>query len=380
MSSQVETITDITAIDAAEWNALVDDDQPFLRHEFLAALERHDCVGEHWGWIPRHLALRDANGHLLGAAPLYLKFNSYGEFVFDWAWADAYRRHGLRYYPKLVGGVPYTPASGPRLLAAPGHEALAWERLERAARALAEREQASSLHWLFTPPRQTEWLRAQGYLPRTGCQFHWHNAGHADFDAYLASMTTKKRKNIRHERRQVREAGIHFRRVRGDRASAADWAAFHRFYVSTFERKGGAATLSLAFFEDLGTSIGDRLLLVFAMRGAQPIAAAFNLIGSRSLYGRHWGCDEYHRSLHFETCYYQGLEYCLERGLQRFEPGAQGEHKVRRGFLPVATHSAHWLREPDFRDAVARFVALETEAVEDYMKELSAHAPFRRES
>ncbi len=379
MSNRITITERLDDIDAGEWNALVDDDQPFLRHEFLAALERHGCVGEHWGWIPCHLTLRDESDRLIGAAPLYRKLNSYGEFVFDWAWADAYQRHGLRYYPKLVGAVPYTPASGPRLLAAPGHEAEAWSTLENAARTLAERERLSSLHWLFTPPRQTEWLREQGYLVRTGCQFHWHNAGHAGFDAYLATLTAKKRKNIRRERRQVREAGIRFRWLRGDQADADDWAVFHRHYRSTFERKGGAATLSLDFFHDIARRIGEHLLIVFALREQRPVAAAFSLIGARTLYGRHWGCDERHQGLHFETCYYQGLEYCLAHGLQRFEPGAQGEHKVSRGFLPTPTWSAHWLRETGFHDAIARFLVLETEGIEDYMKELSAHSPFRQD-
>ncbi len=378
MPYSLEITENLAAVDAREWNRLVDPDQPFLRHEFLTALEKHGCVGEHWGWVPQHLILRDAKQHLVGAVPLYLKFNSYGEFVFDWAWADAYQRHGMRYYPKLVSAVPYTPASGPRLLAATGHAASVHAPLELAARELAEGLKVSSLHWLFTPGVQTEWLREQGYLIRQDCQFHWHNQGYADFDAYLATFNAKKRKNLKRERRHVREAGITFRLVGGNEASADDWACFHRYYTSTFERKGGAATLTLDFFQEIGASMGEHLLLVFAMKAAKPVAAAFNVVGDKTLYGRHWGCDESYHSLHFEACYYQGLEYCIDHGLTRFEPGAQGEHKVSRGFLPTPTWSAHWLREPHFRDAIARFLALEAEGVADYMNELSDHSPFRR--
>jgi predicted N-acyltransferase len=376
--SQLQICDSLSEIPAADWNRLVDRRYPFLRHAFLSGLEQHDCLGEAFGWLPRHLLLRDAQQRLVAAAPLYLKFNSYGEFVFDWAWADAYRRNGLDYYPKLVSASPYTPATGPKLLLAPDAPEGADRALMQAARQLALELNVSSLHWLFTTEDQTEVLRESGLMIRTGCQFHWQNRDYRDFDDFLSRFTSTKRKQVRRERRRVQEAGVHLHRLSGHEASEAQWRLFHRLYEDTFDRKGGIPTLSLDFFLSLAEQTPDEVLLVLAEHAGKTVAAAFNLVGEDCLYGRHWGCAEHFHSLHFEACYYQGLEYCIENGLQRFEPGAQGEHKVSRGFLPTPTWSAHWLAHTGFSSAVADFLQRETAGMADYMAELNEHSPYKR--
>jgi predicted N-acyltransferase len=368
----------IAEVPTDDWNRLADPDAPFLRHEFLLAMERHGCVGESLGWIPRHLALRDDEGRVLAAAPCYLKFNSYGELVFDWAWADAYRRHGLAYYPKLVVASPYTPATGPRILAAPGPQGAEHGRalIQGAVRA-AERMGVSSLHWLFPTDGETDLLESQGLMRRVGCQFHWTNQGYSSFDDFLGTFTAEKRKKVKRERRRVQEAGIVIRRVPGDAVSEAEWVTFHRLYRDTFDKRGGIPTLSLPFFQEIGETMGRQLLLVFAYQGLKIVAAAFNLAGTRSLFGRHWGCFRDYHSLHFEACYYQGLEHCIGSGLTRFEPGAQGEHKVSRGFLPTPTWSAHWIADPRFRGAISEFLERETRGMTDYLDEMHGHSPYR---
>jgi predicted N-acyltransferase len=373
-----EVIPELSAVAADEWNSLVSRRYPFLRHEFLTALETHGCLGERFGWLPQHLLLRDPAGRPQAAAPLYLKFNSYGEFVFDWAWADAYRRAGLAYYPKLVSASPYTPATGPKLLLAGAAPPDTQDRLVQAALALTRAHQASSLHWLFTTETETARLETLGFLRRTGCQFHWQNRGYRDFDDFLASFSSAKRKQVRRERRRVAEQGIRLERRHGDEASEADWATFHRLYESTFDKRGGIPTLSREFFLAIAASMPRQVLLVLAYDGPRIVAAAFNLVGSDCLYGRHWGCFADYHSLHFEACYYQGIDYCIEQGLQRFEPGAQGEHKISRGFLPTPTWSAHWLANRQYHDAVARFVRLESDSMADYLQEMHGHSPYRQ--
>jgi predicted N-acyltransferase len=374
----LSTHSAIDEIPAADWNRLADPDTPFLRHEFLAAQERHGCVGPTLGWVPHHLALRDPGGCLVAAAPCYLKSNSYGEFVFDWSWADAYARAGRRYYPKLVVASPYTPATGPRILtgATPRRADYA-AALIRGACELAEGLGVSSLHWLFTSAEETNWAHRQGLMRRVGCQFHWHNAGYASFDDLLGAFSAAKRKNVKRERRRVTEAGIHFRLLRGGEVTPDEWALFHRLYRDTFDKRGGIPTLSLPFFREIAGTMGEQLLLVLAYRGQDLVAAAFNLVGTRTLYGRHWGCFEDYHSLHFEACYYQGLEFCIRSGLERFEPGAQGEHKISRGFLPTPTWSAHWIADPEFRKGIGRFLELETEGMAEYLADMQARSPFR---
>jgi predicted N-acyltransferase len=378
---KLTTHSAIADLPADQWNRLAGDDSPFLRHEFLDAMERHACVGESLGWVPQHLALRDQDDQLVAAAPCYLKFNSYGEFVFDWSWADAYRRKGLRYYPKLVVASPYTPATGPRLLTgnSPARERHARTLIQGAIR-VAEDAGVSSLHWLFTADDEQTLLERQGLLRRVGCQFHWHNRDYGSFDDFLGTFTAEKRKKVKRERRRVSEAGVRVRRIRGDQVTEAEWATFHRLYCDTFDKRGGIPTFSLPFFQTIGETMGESLLLVLAEYDNDIVAAAFNLIGARSLYGRHWGCFQDFHSLHFEACYYQGLDYCIENRLARFEPGAQGEHKVSRGFLPTPTWSAHWIADPVFHDAIARFVSLEAEGMDDYLQEMRTHSPYRQGS
>ena len=375
---RIETVDNLGGVPPSQWDALVSRRYPFLRHAFLRSLETQRCVGEHYGWLPQHL-LAWENGTLVGAAPLYLKLNSYGEFVFDWSWADAYRRAGLAYYPKLVGAAPYTPATGPKLLVSPSADAMAVRgALADASLALAERLGVSSLHWLFSPEEEAGWLTSRGLLRRVGCQFHWTRDGCANFNAFLETLTAEKRKKIKRERRRVAEAGIRFKLLDGRTAGEGDWDLFHELYIDTFDRRGGTPTLSAGFFKRLAEATPESVLLVLACDGPRPVAAAFCLVGSDCLYGRHWGCRETYHSLHYETCYYQGLEYCLERGLDRFEPGAQGEHKVSRGFLPTRTWSTHWIADDRFRAGIARFLDLETAAMADYCAEMATHSPYRR--
>ena len=369
----------IDAIPAADWDRLVDADAPFMRHAFLAAMERQGCVGEHFGWLPRHLALRDADGTLLAAVPCYLKLNSYGEFVFDWAWADAYRRAGRRYYPKLVIASPYTPTTGARILTGDSPDRADYaSALIAGSVQVADRLGASGLHWLFTTDEETGWMRDAGLMRRLGCQFHWHNPGYGTFDDLLGTFSAEKRKKTRRERRRVAEAGVRIRRVRGGDVSDAEWAVFHRLYEDTFDKRGGVPTLTLPFFREIGRTMGDDLLLILAEHGGEIVAAAFCLVGSRTLYGRHWGCSKEFHSLHFEACYYQGQEHCIANGLSRFEPGAGGEHKVSRGFLPARTWSAHWIADQAFREPISKFLDHEIDGVENYIAEMEQHSPYRR--
>lgn len=368
----------ISDISAQEWNALAGADQPFLRHEFLAALEEHRCVHPDTGWLPWHLTLYDGD-RLAAVAPAYLKGHSWGEFVFDWAWADAYERRGLTYYPKLIGAVPYSPVSGPRVLIASGMEPLqALDALGRGARQLAESQGLSSLHWLFPEQEQADGLEAAGYLRRTGCQFHWSNRGYASFDDFLGALTAKKRKNIRQERTAVAAAGVEFIWLHGSEIDDAAWSYFMSVYTDTFERHHNLPPLNLGFFRQIGRQLEENVLLVLARRRGRPIAAALCLRDSHALYGRYWGASDPVSGLHFETCYYQGIEYCIRHGLQRFEPGAQGEHKVPRGFLPTITHSAHWLRDPQMRAAIANHLRHEREHIADYATQMHRHSPYRQ--
>lgn len=376
---RITTHTSLEEIPAAAWNALSEGRDPFLRHEFLVALERHDCVGERFGWLPRHLAAYDDSGVLLGAVPLYLKDNSYGEFVFDWAWADAYARNGLHYYPKLVASIPYTPATGSRLLIKPhADQAAAGHALIEAALEQARELGVSSLHWLFTPLEQTEQLEAHGLMRRTGCQFHWRNHGYRDFSDFLDTFTSAKRKKVRQERRHVADAGIEVEVLHGDAMSESQWHTLHGFYRSTFERKSGTPTLSLPFFQEISRTMSESLVLVLARHRGVYVAGAICLRGTDALYGRHWGCSADYHSLHFEACYYQGIDYCIQHGLQLFEPGAQGEHKISRGFLPTPTWSAHWIAHEGFREVLARYTAQESAHTMEYIKELAEHSPYKK--
>ncbi|MCU7918171.1 MAG: GNAT family N-acetyltransferase [Candidatus Thiodiazotropha sp. (ex Epidulcina cf. delphinae)] len=374
---QVDFLSSVDELNAWEWNRLVVDDNPFLKHEFHAAMEHHDCVGRRFGWIPRHLIVRDA-GRIIGLSPLYIKSNSYGEFVFDHAWADAYRRSGLHYYPKLISAIPYTPASGERLLIdADANLAQVRKLMVDATIGLAKELGLSSIHWLFTRQEEGKQIRGMGVMERLGVQFHWQNPGYEDFEHFLSQLTAKRRKNIRHERRKVFNRGIRFRLLHGREVAMHEWHLFARFYNKTFEERYSLPTLNAGFFQEVGERMDEQVILVLAYDADVCIAGAL-LFRSRSvLYGRHWGTVQRYDGLHFETCYYQGIEYAIKQGLQRFEPGAQGEHKIWRGFLPAITCSYHWIADPQFSMGIGDFLSRERAAILDYKNTLLANSPFR---
>jgi predicted N-acyltransferase len=373
---RTQVFGDIASIGRDAWTRLVASDvnaNPFVQYDYLHALEASGCVGQRTGWTPQHLALW-RGAELTAAVPLYVKSHSFGEYVFDWAWADAYARYGLRYYPKLVAAVPFAPVAGTRLLADDDDaRAAAADALLAHARARG----LSSLHVLFAPAAQIERLASLGLLVRRGVQFHWRNAGYATFDDFLAALAQPKRKKIRAERRHVAQAGVTVERRVGAAIDAADWDFFHRCYRATYAAHGSTPYLNRDFFHRLGEAMPQHLVLAIAHRGAQPIAAALGIFDDTRLYGRHWGAVEHVSCLHFECCYYQMIEFAIERGLAVFEGGAQGAHKLARGLDPVATASAHWLAEPAMHAAVARFVARETGAVEHTLDELNEHRAWR---
>jgi predicted N-acyltransferase len=369
--------TSISAIDPAAWDALDAGGSPFLRHAFLAALETSGCVGPRTGWQPAPITLHDEHG-LAAAAPAYVKAHSFGEFVFDFSWAQAYAHHGLEYYPKLVLGVPFTPASGERLLVRPGLDAKRIRaELIDAIRAFAEERDLSSIHGLFVSDADREVFGAAGWLARRDVQFHWHNQGYRDFDHYLEGFTADKRKKARRERRRVAEEGIKFETLLGgdlDRGTIDEAFDLHR---DTFLRHGNEPYLNRAFFRSLPQTAGDAFMLKRARRDGQTVAAAMFFWSQEALYGRYWGANALHHSLHFETCYHQGIEFCIERGIARFEPGTQGEHKVSRGFVPVDTWSTHWIVDPRFRAAIADALRREDPHVKNYAREIALHVPYR---
>jgi uncharacterized protein len=373
---QVQVNKSIDDISAGEWNALAGDN-PFLRHEFLAALEHSGSADAKSGWAPLHLSYRDDAGKLTGALPLYLKSHSYGEFVFDWAWADAYQRNGLPYYPKLVSAVPYSPVPGSRLLIAPATGPEVAPALIAGAHALAKELHCSSIHCLFPPGGELlEWNKG-GFLTRTDTQFHWHNRDYRDFEHFLESFTADRRKKVHRERRRIAEAGIEMRMLEGGELDARLMDALYRFYVSTYAKRGRHAYLTRAFFAELCDTLPDALRVCFAFLQGEPVAAAICLQGGDTLYGRHWGSEQEFHSLHFEACYYQGIEYCIRAGLKHFNPGTQGEHKISRGFEPTYTWSAHWLADPRFQAAIDEYLQREQHQITAYLHETETHLPFR---
>ncbi len=363
----------LEAVDAAEWDALTGGN-PTVAHAFLDSLHASGCASGKSGWAPQYLTAWNG-ARLAGAVPLYVKSHSYGEYVFDWAWAEAYETHGLAYYPKLVAAVPFTPATGARLLAA---DAGVRERLARALLDTAQGARVSSLHVLFPEAADATALRATGLLERSSVQFHWRNAGYAGFDDFLGRLSHDKRKKIRQERKRVADAGVDLRRVTGREASAADWDFFTACYRRTYRAHRSTPYLTRAFFGMIAERMPENVLLVIAERDGTPIAAALDLFGGGTLYGRYWGATEYVPGLHFEACYYQGLEFCIERGIALFEGGAQGEHKHARGFLPETTRSFHWLAHPAFNKAVDDYLGREGENIAAYVDELNDRSPFRK--
>ena len=369
----------ISQIDAAGWNSLVGDGQPFLRHEFLLAMEESGCAVPRTGWAARHVVIQDATGTTLAAMPLYRKTHSRGEFVFDFSWANAYAEHGLRYYPKLLSAVPFTPVRGPRLLVAPGAGAESLRALLiEAALDYARSEQFSSWHVLFPADEAAQRLKTAGLILRRDCQFHWYNHGFESFDAFLATFTAEKRKKAKRERRRVAEAGIEFDTLHGGDMDDALWEAVYPFYADTFYRHGHEPYLNLDFFRRIAATMPERLMLKVARVGRTPIAVAIFFVSDDALFGRYWGAGGNYHSLHFETCYYQGIEYCIERKLLRFEPGTQGEHKVPRGFVPTMMSSAHFVADPRFAAAIRDFAAREARGVDSYAAQVNEHVPYHR--
>jgi predicted N-acyltransferase len=371
----LKIIENLADIPAADWDALAGGD-PFISHAYLYALQESGCATAQFGWQAQFLTLWQG-GRLLGAMPLYLKMNSYGEHVFDFAWADAYRQHGLRYYPKLVCTVPFTPVTGKRLLAATSDVR---ELLLSSALQFAKESGVSSLHCLFLDESDSREARAQAMMLRQDVQFHWHNAGYRDFEDFLAALSRDKRKRIKQDRRKVQEAGISLQCVTGENATADQWAFFASCYAHTRQTHYSPPALNDDFFQRIGAALPQHTLLVIASREGRPIASALNIVTRDVLYGRSWGAFEFHSGLHFEACYYQAIEFCIARGIGTFEGGAGGEHKLARGFLPVTTRSAHWLAHPQFARAVEDYLQRETNAISKYVDELNEKSPFKRPS
>jgi len=367
----------IHSLAAREWNALGAGANPFTRHEFLAALERSHCVGPGSGWEPRYLTLRDAHG-LAAAAAAFVKRHSFGEFVFDFAWARGYERLGRRYYPKLTLAAPFTPATGPRLLVRGDLDFDAC-----AQRLLAELERhtvshgLSGVHALFLDEPGRMACEQRGWLLRRDCQFHWSNRGYGSFEDYLASFTAQKRKKAHRERRRVQETGVRFETRFGGELDEALLDRIYALHRETFLRHNHEPYLTRTFFSDAARTLPEALMVKLALHGRSVVAAAVFFVGEATLFGRYWGAAAEFHSLHFETCYHQGIEFCIERGLQRFEPGTQGEHKVSRGFEPALTWSAHYIADADFRAAIAEYLTREGKAVDAYALEVQAHVPYR---
>ncbi|MFZ5677462.1 MAG: GNAT family N-acetyltransferase [Pseudomonadota bacterium] len=375
---KIEAVSSIENIPAAAWDSCANPSggafNPFISHAFLSALERSDSAVRKTGWLGRHLVVKDDAGTIVGVAPAYLKSHSYGEYVFDHGWADAFERAGGSYYPKLQVAVPFTPATGPRLLAATSEIKAT---LLTGLRQLAAQTEASSVHITFMPEDDWRQFGEAPWLQRTDTQFHWFNKGYGCFDDFLADLSSRKRKNIRKEREAVHAAGLSLEWVTGRDLTETHWDHFFAFYMDTGSRKWGSPYLTRRFFSLIGESMADHILLVFARRAGRIIAGALNFIGSDALYGRNWGAVEHHANLHFEACYYQAIEFAIARKLDRVEAGAQGPHKLARGYLPRTTHSLHYLAHPGLSRAVADYLEHERQAVAEDQSALAEHAPFR---
>ena len=376
---------DVQAHDSLEsvlkesWDSLNPDNHPFTSYDFLASLEQSGSVGGDTGWQPLYLTAASDTGQMVGAIPLYIKYHSYGEYVFDHSWAHAYEQAGGRYYPKLLGAVPFTPVPGPRLLIDPERPEAA-DALLNGLTGLVDTHNLSSAHITFITDDDQSRLERKGWMIRTGVQFHWHNHNYANFDGFLSSLSSRKRKNIRKERSSLADRGVHFQQLTGADITDEHWQKFYQFYLSTIEKKWGGAYLTEAFFRQIGQRMADRILLVSAWQHGEMIAGALNLIGRDALFGRNWGCAYDLPNLHFETCYYQAIDFAISRGLRRVEAGAQGFHKVQRGYLPVSTHSAHYLPNQSFSEAVSRFLRSETRQMAHETQAIMASSPYRQES
>ena len=377
---EVKQINSMTQVNCANWNRLTGDAYPFLHHEFLLALEQSGSVSEQTGWSPSHLLVMDED-ELVAFMPLYLKQHSWGEYVFDHQWAQAYQQQGIDYYPKWLTAIPLTPCQGPRIVIKAAIDPLeVTHTLLIFIKQLSEQRGISSWHCLFPVPQQVELLRSLGLSIREGVQFHWFNHGYRDFNDFLQTLSASKRKMLKRERRRVSEQGICLLRIAGPDVSDLQWQVFFQFYKMTYLKRGSQPYLNLAFFQQIAATMGEQLLLVLAVKDDNYIAAALSFVGADTLFGRYWGCYEEYNGLHFEACYYQGLDYCIEQGLKRFDSGAQGEHKISRGFEPITTYSAHWLKDDRFAIAIEHFLAREQKAVRLYKQDAASYLPFKQEN
>lgn len=376
---EVRVIDRIAEVARSDWDACAGGDNPFLSHDFLDALEQSGSVSSDEGWLPRHLTAYDDAGRLAAAAPLYLKGHSQGEYVFDHSWAHAWERAGGRYYPKLVCAVPFTPVTGPRLLVRPDVDQDRYETaLIEAMKQLVEQSGVATLHINFPTTREWDRLAEFGFLKRAGQQYHWRNDGYETFQDFLNALSSRKRKNIRKEREAIAAQGVSMRVVTGADLKTEHWDAFYQFYRNTTDRKWGWDYLKRPFFSYLHERMADRVALVLAEFDGEYVAGALNLIGADTLYGRNWGCVARFKNLHFEACYYQAIDFAIERGLATVEAGAQGQHKIQRGYLPVETHSAHYIADPNFKRAIADFLVREREAVGEEIAFLEDFSPFKK--
>jgi predicted N-acyltransferase len=374
----VKVLNSINQVPAAEWDACAGNANPFVRHAFLNALEESGSVRAETGWLPQHLVVNDETGRVAACMPMYLKNHSYGEYIFDWGWADAYERAGGKYYPKLQSAVPFTPATGPRLLLredAPDryHDVLIAGMIQ-----LARQHDVSSVHVTF--PLESQWQRLgdAGFLKRTSKQFHWENKGYKTFDDFLGQLNSRKRKAIKKERREVENSGITLKRLTGDEITEDHWDSFYHYYLNTIDHKWGRAYLTREFFSILGESMSDMAMLVVAEQDGARIAGALNLVGDNTIFGRNWGCSVEVKFLHFEACYYQAIDFAIENGLRWVEAGAQGPHKIQRGYLPREVFSAHWIEDENFRGAVADFVKHEARDLDYEIQGLMGYSPYRQ--
>lgn len=375
----VEFIDRIDRVGAEQWNAVTGTDYPFTRYEFLHALENSEAVCDDTGWQPHHLVVYEEQ-QLVAVMPLYLKHHSYGEYIFDWSWASAYERHGLNYYPKLLSAIPYTPSTGPRLCIKTEQQSAAiYQKVSEALKEHCQFIGASSVHILYPQQSANKVFTEHGLSPRHSVQYHWFNKGFSSFDDFLETFSSRKRKNLRKERKRVAEQGLVLERLEGKDISPELWQTFYTFYQLTYaKRSGHGGYLNQAFFEQVATSMPENLMLVMAKYNGRYIAGALNFCDSKTLYGRYWGCIKEFDFLHFEACYYQGIEYCIEHGLSRFDPGAQGEHKIQRGFTPIPTWSNHWIKNEEFRFAIDDFLKKEALSIESYIQDASELLPFKK--
>jgi len=372
------SITDtILSVSADTWNRLAGN-YPFLNHAFLSALEQHQSIGANSGWQPRYV-LGHRNEQLVAAVPMYLKHHSWGEFVFDWAWASAYERNGLDYYPKLIIASPYTPVPGPRLLLADRSDTEATALLIDYILEYAQNEQVSSLHCLFLDEIDDRQLEQKSLMARADTQYHWSNHGYDNFDGFLAQLSSRHRKKVKRERRRVSEAGITVQLLHGDEITNEQWSNFYRFHQQTYLKRGHQTPFTIGFFKTIGRTMASSIIMITAQKEGVDVAAALNFVNNDTLYGRYWGCQDDYHSLHFEVCYYRAIDYCIVNKLKRFEAGAQGEHKLVRGFCPTTTHSRHWIAHPAFREAIQKAVDYEQQDLGRYQEMLSRYLPYKKQ-